>query len=397
MAAPLVPRQSELDALRGFAAVSVVAYHAFSLVTPSREILWAMFCSPAFLLVTGRPMVILFFVLSGFVLYGALSNEMARRGRIDLNAFAVKRICRIYLPFAAAACLALAAAWFAARFGTLTPDGTPKPIAGWPNEDFFAAGAFLRYLALSGVERDMALNSVAWSLVYELRVSLALPLLWALIRRKGAATLAATACLAFLACELLESPAYVPGPASLAEANFQSFAGLAASLVATLYYLPMFIAGAVAAEALRGSSFGAERLGRAKTVLFAAAALFMLWYPNDLVVTAGAALLVILTARAPHLQALARRRLPVFLGRISYSLYLIHLPLLYCGVLVMGGAFGVPGAVVLSLAAMPCLAALFAALVERPAQRLGRRLTAEKAPGDLAKVAEPALAERPPG
>lgn len=383
-------RQHELDALRGVAAVSVVAYHAFSLVTPSREILWAMFCSPAFLLVTGRPMVILFFVLSGFVLHSALSNEMERRGRIDLGAFAVKRFCRIYLPFTAAACLALAVAFIAANFGTLSPEGTPKPITGWPDASFFSADAFARYLTLSGIERDMGLNSVAWTLVYELRISLALPFLWLLMRRRGPATLAIAAGLACVACVWLEGPSAVSSPATLAEANFQSFGTLAASLAATLYYLPMFLAGSLAAEMLSRSSLGLDALGGARTAALVAFACFMLWYPNDLVVTAGAALLVMLTARAPACQAVARRRLPAFLGRISYSLYLIHLPLLYCGVLTLGGALGVPGAVMVSLAAMPAAAAVFAALVERPAQRLGRRLTARPA-----GAAAPALATQP--
>ena len=84
-------RLGELDALRGIAAVGVVAYHAVALHPPSREIMWGLFCSPLFPLVTGRPFVLLFFVLSGFVLHAALVAEREARGSVNVAAFLAKR------------------------------------------------------------------------------------------------------------------------------------------------------------------------------------------------------------------------------------------------------------------------------------------------------------------
>ncbi len=380
MTTPTAGRRHELDALRGLAAASIVAYHAFSMVAPSREALWVLFCSPAFPIVNGRPAVILFFVLSGFVLHGAMSAERERRGRIDCRGFALKRVCRIYLPFAAAAVFALAMATLAVRFGTLAAEAVPKPMAGWPNPASFEPPAFAGLLALSGVETDMALNSVAWSLVHELRISLLLPLLFLLVRRQGAATLGIATALAWVAWQALESPVFASTPPTMAEATFQSFSSVAASLTATLYYLPMFLLGALVAELAPRLSPLLDRFGPAKTAAGFVVGYTLLWWPNDAVTAAGAALLVILVARSEACRRFAGWRLPAFLGRVSYSLYLTHLPLLQAVVLVFGGLIGAPLAVLLGVILAAPVAALFARWVEAPSQRLGRRLAERTAP-----------------
>lgn len=380
MTTPAAGRRHELDTLRGLAAASIVAYHAFAMVAPSREALWILFCSPAFPLVNGRPAVILFFVLSGFVLHGALSAEQERRGRVDYRGFALKRLCRIYLPFAAAAFFALAAAMVAVHFGTLAADAVPKPMAGWPAAASFEPSVFAGLLALSGVETDMALNSVAWSLVHELRISLVLPLLFLLVRRQGAAALGGATALAWVACQALESPVFTSAPLTMAEATFQSFPSVAASLTATIYYLPMFLIGALAAEVAPRLSALLDRFGAARMAACFVAGYLLLWWPNDAVAAIGAAVLVVLVARSAIFRRLAGLRVPAFLGRVSYSLYLTHLPLLQAVVLIFGGVIGVPFAVLLGVVLAIPAAALFARWIEAPSQRLGRRLAERPAP-----------------
>ena len=80
----------QLDALRGVAALSVVVSH-FALVGPLE---WAS-QSPFRVNSLGHQAVILFFILSGFVLTLQLRSSRS----ISYRDFLVKRICRIYLPY----------------------------------------------------------------------------------------------------------------------------------------------------------------------------------------------------------------------------------------------------------------------------------------------------------
>lgn len=364
-------RRGELDALRGIAAAGVVAYHAVALQPPSREAMWALFCSPLFPLATGRPFVILFFVLSGFVLFRALAAEREASGRVDAAAFAVKRVCRIWPPFAAAGLLAAAVAAVALALRTLPDVAVPASMREW----IALGGAFdpatlLRHLMLDGIESDLALNSVSWSLVYELRVALVLPILWLFVARNRGATLLVAAAAAGLADLVLAAS----NPTTLAERNYQAFASLDLSLLGTLYHLPAFLLGAAAAETLRRGPVGLERLGPAGAAGVFALAWAMMWFPNDAVVALGATLLVTLAATNPAASKLLRRPAALFLGRISYSLYLVHLPWLYGATLVLGGRLGPLPALLVGLATLPALSALFARVVEKPSQGAGRRI-----------------------
>lgn len=365
-------RRGELDALRGIAAAGVVAYHAVALYPPSREAMWALFCSPLFPLATGRPFVILFFVLSGFVLHRALATEREARGQVDAVGFAVRRFCRIWPPFAVAGLLAAAIGVLALALRTLPDAAVPVPMREWVDlVGGLGAETLLRHLMLDGLERDLALNSPSWSLVYELRVAILLPILCVLVARNRGATLLAAALAAWLADLALAAS----GPTTLAERNYQAFASLDLSLLGTLYHLPAFLLGAALAETLKRVPSRLERLGPIGAAGAFALAWAMMWFPNDAVVAFGAALLVALAATNPSATAILRRPTALFLGRISYSLYLVHLPWLYGAMLIFGGVVGPLPALLVGVAGAPALAALFARLVEKPSQAMGRHIS----------------------
>lgn len=92
-------RYPALDALRGVASFMVLTHHCVLAglipISPGWGLVLSRY-TPLHLLVNGRAPVILFFVLSGFVL--SLSLEGAR---FFYAQFAARRLCRIYLPFAA--------------------------------------------------------------------------------------------------------------------------------------------------------------------------------------------------------------------------------------------------------------------------------------------------------
>src|SRR5579863_5158061 len=102
-----------LDSVRGIAALSVVFHHclvvfpAFWLVNQKNEVIaspaiWWIAYTPIHLLWGGLEAVIVFYVLSGFV----LAMPLLRSNAPSYSAFTVKRLCRIYIPYAGSALMA---------------------------------------------------------------------------------------------------------------------------------------------------------------------------------------------------------------------------------------------------------------------------------------------------
>jgi len=95
-------RLTALDALRGVAALAVVAWHwqHFFAISGSWQAGWARSMQPFFwllkpLYLQGWAAVDLFFVLSGFVFFW-LYGESIRAGRVRAGAFALMRFSRLY-------------------------------------------------------------------------------------------------------------------------------------------------------------------------------------------------------------------------------------------------------------------------------------------------------------
>ena len=83
---------TQLDALRGIAALTVVLNH-FTIIDPLH---W-MWRTPLRFLLTGHDAVILFFIISGFV----LTLQLTSSRKPGYGDYILQRICRIYLPFVA--------------------------------------------------------------------------------------------------------------------------------------------------------------------------------------------------------------------------------------------------------------------------------------------------------
>jgi len=117
------------DGLRALAIVMVVGYHVDKRVVPAGY--WG---------------VLLFFVLSGYLITRLLSSERDRTGRIDIRLFYLKRALRL-IPALVIVCLALLA------FGTAWSSVAP------------ALGYYGNYARIEGV--DLGLLTHSWSLAVE--------------------------------------------------------------------------------------------------------------------------------------------------------------------------------------------------------------------------------------
>jgi peptidoglycan/LPS O-acetylase OafA/YrhL len=181
-------RVESIDALRGFAALMVVIYHA-------RGMFWVG-CSetyhrygfhPDFSALIGYisvPLsygslgVTLFFVLSGYCIHRQGARKLAenRGTAFNFRAFAVRRFWRIYPTYVAALLVtALVDAWIAARTGAWDPHQDDSPYAFVMS--LLTMQGYLAYYFGS--------NAVFWTLAMEVHLYLAYPLLFALTRRFG--------------------------------------------------------------------------------------------------------------------------------------------------------------------------------------------------------------------
>lgn len=113
-------RYLQIDGIRGLAALTVVISH-FTLLTP----LLGLRHTPLRLVSGGHEAVILFFVLSGFVL--SLQFESGRT--FTYGEYAIRRICRIFIPYIVSIAVALAA-FYAFYKGSVDGQGLGSMAAG---------------------------------------------------------------------------------------------------------------------------------------------------------------------------------------------------------------------------------------------------------------------------
>jgi peptidoglycan/LPS O-acetylase OafA/YrhL len=230
-----------------------------------------------------------------------------------------------------------------------------------------------------GDSHSAHLNVVMWSLTYELRISLLFPLLLLAVQRLPLRVLLPGMLVLQVATDATMRWLGLPLAPFFGD-------GWLGSTLTTLHFVNCFLVGALLA--LRGKPVQ-TRLARLPGWVMAGlwvAAILLLGPSIDYTSTLGAALLMALAIGSPR----ARRVLEVspllWLGRVSYSLDLIHVPVL---LVVIHGLHGLlPLEALLPLAILLALPAAEAMnrWVEQPAIALARRL-----PGTVPGAARPAL------
>jgi peptidoglycan/LPS O-acetylase OafA/YrhL len=319
----------DLEGLRGVAILLVLVFHAGLPGTTG-----------------GFVGVDVFFVLSGFLITGLLLRERERTGRIDLVAFYARRARRI-LPAAAVVLLAT----LALSVVILAPLDLPRVAA-----DTAAAAASVGNIrfALTGTEyfgAELTPSPVLhyWSLGVEEQFYLVWPALLILATRFGRPKLAATITLAGLVVAsyagalLLTSAA--PGWAfySLPTRAWElGIGGLLAATVAWHGRLPDAIVRPLGWLGL-GAIVAALVLIQPSTPYPGVAALLP---------ALGTAAVILAGGRSASVGAVLTMRPLRFLGLISYSLYLIHWPLLVLPQAGLAVGEELPLVVRLSLAAL---------------------------------------------
>ncbi|MFE9453884.1 acyltransferase family protein [Streptomyces sp. NPDC006739] len=295
-----------LDGLRGLAALYVLLFHCWLLTFPG----FPKNSGPSWLgwLMYGRVAVVFFLVLSGF----SLAISPARRGwtQKSVAGFLRRRAWRILPPYWAALALSSAVAFFvvpASHYGP--PNGRTLLVYGLVLQDVFTAPTP---------------NGAFWSIAVEAELYLLFPLLLFFRRRLGALFLVAGVTLTEVAHGLLaDNASPVEGDNWLA-----------------LDLAPVFVAGLVAGgivvarESVRRVPWHRLAAAAALPVASLMAVRGSVWTVHhyfwvDLALAPAMAMFLagIATGRPALLMRLLATRPMRRLGDFSYSLYLIHLPI----------------------------------------------------------------------
>lgn len=367
----------ELDCLRGLAISLVFAVHAEGIVSgahgvPREPSLWRSF------IYGGHTGPTLFFVLSAFLLSRPFLAEFRGGRRVDVRNYFIRRALRIMPLYATAVLVAI----------LVTATSVEDVLQG------------LRYLVfLNAVPYTVApispFSLAWWTVATEVEFYLMLPLLALAARSRRGYRVArrvfvwCVVLYAFLAFDWLP----LEDPTRFALAHSVIGRG------------PAFLAGILAAafydrwgSALRALCVRHHRRARLVGDLLLVGALWALGALLQWIVSSGsyvvmetawptwriaegflwAVVLLLLVAVPMHVKPLLANRMWALLGVISYSIYLVHAPLLIYGKGLINGWFpdvmhgwtAASAAAMLALAALSlALASLTYRLIERPALR----------------------------
>ena len=356
-------RLAGLDGIRGLAALYVVVDHVFVRSFRGYPADHAPFWAGWF--GYGRFAVVVFIVLSGFSLALSPARHGWRLGAI--SKFSRRRARRILPAYWAALAFSLAVAWLI----------VPQPGRGVPDGTSVLANGLL----VQNIVLAHSPNAAFWSMAVEAQLYLLFPLLLLIVRRRGAIVMLA-------AVTLVVAAVGIVGPHV---AHLDTFVIQSPPDLAALFAVGIVSAGIVSASPAR-RSWPWPWLALAAAV----PVLVTIWWQGsvwtighlfwiDLALGPAIACLLagLATGRpAPLLRALDARPLRG-LGSCSYSLYLIHAPIvaIVCERIVAGRvAQGVPAFLVSLALVLPLTIAfgrVFAALFEIPF--LSQRRAAEPA------------------
>jgi peptidoglycan/LPS O-acetylase OafA/YrhL len=375
-------RVDQLDSLRGLAAVNVMASHLLLCVPlifagvhdrdGANGFTYAILYTPLHLFIAANEAVILFFILSGFVLSLPFFSPQAPSYR----EFAIRRVCRIYLPFLAS--LAIALLIYRAITVVPLPEASAWANDGWARP--ITKKTITGFLLMTGFSHHVTINPVVWSLVHEMRISLIFPLLLAALsmvnpwwRLLGAFCFSAACAYATTSFPALGEGA----PTGIA---------VSGTLLRTGSYIWFFVVGIeLARNRVRIAQFVGQLSTWATTIaLMAVVTLYLadwLFAPlhesvlSDFVVGLGAAGFIALALGNFAIKRVLTTAPLLLLGRISYSLYLLHLLVLG---LVLYGLHALPLGWRLAIAVPSAIVVAWVSyyLIEKPLIRLGRRLSA---------------------
>lgn len=343
-----------LDSLRGLGAITVIVTHLAEIY--KQDSLLKELLQPI-----GRGSMLLFFILSGIV----LSMNLVNIDKITLSnyfSYIIKRFTRIYIPFIVILVLA-EILWL-----ILQPAGIPT-LSPWFNNVGTDAGnisIFLHNLLMSGNYVDR-IDPVIWTLIIEMRVSIIFPFLYKLLRNKSLFQIGTVAALVFFIGTLylfLFGKTYLIGE--------------------TIYNSGFFIIGIAFFLHWKKFKFFKKKPLLKNTMLISSMIMYLhvsilhlfgihqIQVISDIFLGFGCIGLLLYCYHTPNAQRKLSSPTYLWLGEISYSIYLVHCLVAILLIYWLHHSMSIIIIQVISLPLIIIFAALTHRLVEFPAIRLGR-------------------------
>jgi peptidoglycan/LPS O-acetylase OafA/YrhL len=365
-------RIEQLDSIRGIAAFCVFVSHIYAIQHVFPAFLVGL--TPLKALVDGHAAVILFFVLSGFV----LSIPFLKGKDFAFASYLTKRVFRIYVPY-------LVAILFAMYLSVLLSTGGIEALSSWFNLSWTTPPTpklILEHVLLLGNIHSNAFNGVIWSLIHEMRISLIFPFVVLLIKRWNWKV-------SIILCILLSF---------IGELNhiyqFQKPNGNLTTYFDTTRYLAIFTFGGLLAKHKDDLIDIYQRLRATSRYLLVFSSLMFynfsdvallkllrLTYDNphfytyhEYGIVIGASGFIVLALGSLRISKLLLLRPFLFLGRISYSLYLYHVTVLLSLIYLFHDTISMRLIFIASIPVGMLVSTIAWHFVENPSMKIGRIL-----------------------
>ena len=368
-------RLDELDSLRGLAALSVVLSHLLGfwrdeVVSRSSSDARELFAYMVYPISAGREAVILFFILSGFVLSIPAINSRAQ----SYPVFVTRRIFRIYFPYLVAI---MGAVWAASIFHG---NHTQSLLINRPWTELVTWRAVLDHGLFIGQYDGGQFDPPIWSLIHEMRISLIFPFLCAIaLKLRPGLSLVLAVCLSATSIIL--------------DNLFTAQVGVH-SATNTMHYAALFVVGiflarqkdSISASYCRMSRNRKLAIGLLSAFLYVYAAVlcqgfvrrfssYDLFNSGDWLTAMGAAGLILLSLNSTVLRRILFWSPIHALGKMSFSVYLLHFIVILIFVHLFYGKISLLLLLILCLAVTIGLSWAFYRIVELPCIRMGRWLS----------------------
>lgn len=296
----------------------VVVHHIHFLVEDKiTPVNWVFDWTPLSFIINGPLSVKIFFVLSGFVL--ALPYLKERDIGYYKN-FLIKRVTRIYFPFLFSIIVALFLWVF-----------TYNPEVNFAHEKWnetLTFKSFTGHIFMSGIEGHTLLNGPIWTLIIEMRIAVLFPILVIFVKLFKYASVPMFMIAAFLVLKLI----YIPCCAGNWTITSSNILG---TLLLTLNYAQYFIAGIFIAFYREKLDLVMNRIPLPLHFLLIA---FFVFLPHELIQEklsltvawemAVSCYVIMACLAFPKVNRALCRPSLLFAGKVSYSLYLMHMPVL---------------------------------------------------------------------
>ena len=376
-------RYKSLDGLRGIAAVIVLIHHCLiivpfflkvhfheinnnenNLLLQISHVFWA-----------GHEAVLLFFILSGFVLHNTVQNLTSYKE------YFLNRFSRIYVPYIAS--IILSASLYILFYRT-NLIANQSGFSDWFNTMWPVPIDYLSIVSaifMTGYNTH-SINTVTWSLIHELRISLVLPIIvWWVAKNNRLLYLLTSICFLFVFnfVNMFVIPTKFGVYINLMLMNLND----------TLYYMIFFMIGiylAINKEKVM-VSFKKLSSSTALFLLFIGILLFLFeWifpsiaqekyssniylskvsiFSTDMLISLGIVIIFCLTISYKPITYFLERKIFLFLGKISYSLYLVHPIIILCVVHATGEYLNYSALILLSIGLSLIMGTIFYFIIER--------------------------------